>query len=444
MINNNLISKISKKKKIYIIGRGPTSRFFKPNKSKPTIGINKEKINNFKVDFNYKKKKLISQKERIKVGSVYFFLYELLFFLNKKINKKIDVYLFGFDFKKSSADDDFEKKSIKKNKIQQQIDVNSQIIGYQNIKNKFKNLKINRAGFDINSDFNPKNNFKYPKINKNKNIEIVAEITTNHRGSTKILNDLIKGCIKAGVKNIKFQKRDVENFYSKKKLDSQYKTPISNTFREYRQKLELSDSQLKLILKYQSKHKLKIIFSALDYASFLELRKKGFNNFKIPSTISLHKKFINKMSKENLNEIIISTGMTNEKYLKYIISKFKHFKKFYLLHAISAYPCFFSTANINVVKYYSKLSEKYKNIIPGYSSHDLGNIGCMLAIAAGAKMIEKHVKIGVNEWVHYDDVAIDVNHELPDFVSDVNKASLMMGNSKKKIYKDEFHKYKQY
>ena len=186
MINNNLISKISKKKKIYIIGRGPTSRFFKPNKSKPTIGINIEKINNFKLDFNYKKKKLISQKERIKVGSVYFFLYELLFFLNKKINKKIDVHLFGFDFKKSSADDDYEKKNIKKNKIQQQIDVNSQIIAYQNIKNKFKNLKINRAGFDISSDFNPRNSFKELSVNKNKNIEIVAEITTNHRGSTTI------------------------------------------------------------------------------------------------------------------------------------------------------------------------------------------------------------------------------------------------------------------
>ena len=57
MIDNNLIKKILKKKKIYIIGRGPTSRFFKPNKSKPTIGINLEKINNFKLDFNYKKKK---------------------------------------------------------------------------------------------------------------------------------------------------------------------------------------------------------------------------------------------------------------------------------------------------------------------------------------------------------------------------------------------------
>tara|TARA_Y100000741_G_scaffold342304_1_gene305200 strand:- start:1700 stop:3046 length:1347 start_codon:yes stop_codon:yes gene_type:complete len=443
MISRKILKKINSQKKIFIIGRGPSSRFFFPDNSKFSIGININKVNNSKLNFNYTKTKLIQENERIKVGSVYFFLYELLFYLDKKIKKKIDVYLYGFDFKKHSPDDDYEKKQVNKSKIQQEIDINSQIIAYQNIKNKFKKLKIFRGGFDIYSDFNPRFIINSNSLNsKSSKIEIVAEITTNHRGNTNILIGLIEGCIKAGVRIIKFQKRDVESFYTKNKLNSEYITPISKTFREYRNKLELTNYQLKIINKYQKKFKLKIIFSALDKKSFISLKKMGFKFFKIPSTISLHKNYINFMAKQKLSEIIISTGMTNERYLKYIISRFKKFKKLYLLHAVSAYPTYYKTINLNVLKYYIQLSKKYKNIKPGYSSHDIGNTGSMLAVAAGAKMIEKHVKIGVSQWMHYDDVAIDVNLELPQFVSDLNVVTNIMGTGQKRIYKEEFHKYK--
>ncbi len=439
MINNKIIKKINNKKEIFIIGRGPSSKFFFPDNSKFSIGINLDKVNSSRLNFNYKKTKLISQKKRIKVGSVYFFLHELLFYINKKVKKKLDVYLYGFDFKKNNIDDDYEKKIINKNKLQQQIDINSQIIAFENIKNSYKNLKIIRIGFDLYSDLNPhtlKNNMrkiKYP--------EIVAEVTTNHRGNTQVLKRIIEGCISSGVNIIKFQKRDVENFYSKKKLDSAYETPISKTFREYRSKLELNLSQLKLIKKYEKKFKLKIIFSILDFKSYLSLKKLGFKYFKIPSTISLHHNFIKQMSKENLKEIIISTGMTNENYVKKVIKIFSKVKKLYLLHAISSYPTYYQSINLKIVSEYSKFRNKFKKIIPGYSSHDMGSVGSMLAVAAGAEMIEKHVKIGDHEWMHYDDVAIDVYDELPDFVNNIKKATLIMGKKTKKIYPDEFHKY---
>ena len=210
-------------------------------------------------------------------------------------------------------------------------------------------------GFSQDDDLNPKtfNLLKNPlkeKENKSNNLKIVAEITTNHKGDTEILEKLILGTIKAGVKNIKFQKRDFLNFYDKKKLNSKYITPISNTFAEYRQKLELNTEQLNLIKFYQKKYNLNIIFSALDYSSYIQLRNLGFKSFKIPSTISNHKKFINIISKEKLNQIIISTGMTNENYVQFILKKFINFKKLYLLHAISAYPTFFTDININIIK----------------------------------------------------------------------------------------------
>ena len=90
----------------------------------------------------------------------------------------------------------------------------------------------------------------------------------------------------------------------------------------------------------------------------------------------------------------------------------------------------------------NELSSKNPKIIPGYSSHDLGSICSMLAVASGAKMIEKHVKFGNVEWAHFDEVAIDLcNGDLQDFVNNIKKAEIILGEKRKQIMSSEHHKY---
>ena len=118
MIKNLIFNKIKKNGNIHILGRGPSLKFFQSSKSKITLGINVQKVNNRNVDIFYNKKKLLPTKLRVKVGSVYFVLFEILYYLNKKLsNKKIKVFLYGFDFKKTNLDDDYQKKIIKKKKF---------------------------------------------------------------------------------------------------------------------------------------------------------------------------------------------------------------------------------------------------------------------------------------------------------------------------------------
>jgi N-acetylneuraminate synthase len=133
--------------------------------------------------------------------------------------------------------------------------------------------------------------------------------------------------------------------------------------------------------------------------------------------------------------------MTNAQYLKKCANLFKKNKKLYLLHCVSSYPTSSINANINNITSIKELSKKYKNIIPGYSSHDLTQIGSSLAIGAGAKMIEKHVKLKTNDWAHFDQTALDVNLEFPQFVEYLRSAEKMLGNDKKIILDVEHHKY---
>ena len=115
----------------------------------------------------------------------------------------------------------------------------------------------------------------------------------------------------------------------------------------------------------------------------------------------------------------------------------------FLLQCSSAYPTPLEACNIAVIKHYENVSKKFPNIIPGYSSHDDGWFGSCLAVAAGAKMIEKHIKLGTTDWAHFDAVALDIRtNEFANYVGKIREAELILGNQSKQINKYENHKYK--
>jgi sialic acid synthase SpsE len=453
--------------KIIILGRGFSTSFFLKNaesvKNKNLIiGFNTNEIvnqidfyftNKKKIPNNLPKRNLIELKRIIdlnegelkifKTGSTNYSIDPLLFFLNKtveKLKKSLEIVFFGFDFRTSLPDGDYRFK-IRKNLIQNHIDISGQRDLFFKRKNFFSNINIIHAGFDLHSDIDPRNSIFIKKKEKQFKVKIVAEITTNHHGETQKIIDLIYGAKKAGADFVKFQMRDVENFYSKKILDRDYKSPYGKTFRDYRNKLELSDEQIELIIKLCKKLKIEPFFSVLDISSFKKLKKYNLRLLKIPSTISEDKIFLNFVKDNYKGEIVVSTGMTNEDYLLECAKLFKNNKKLYLLHCVSSYPTSPFDGNLGIISIIKNLSLRYKNIIPGYSSHDLTKTASAMAVALGAQMIEKHIKVSSNAWAHFDETALDVNYEFPSWVQYVRSSEKILGNNIKKILKSEHHKY---
>ena len=179
----------------------------------------------------------------------------------------------------------------------------------------------------------------------------------------------------------------------------------------------------------------------MDINSFKKLKKYNFDLLKIPSTISEHKHFIKFIKNNYKGELVISTGMTNHDYLIKCAELFKKNKKLYLMHCVSSYPTLPIDANLDIITTIKKLSLKYKNIIPGYSSHDLTKTASAMSIALGARMIEKHIKVSSNKWAHFDETALDVKYEFPYWVQFVRASEKILGNGKKRILKSEHHKY---
>lgn len=273
-------------------------------------------------------------------------------------------------------------------------------------------------------------------------VKITAEVTTNHFGDRDRLERLIREAHAAGADYVKFQKRDVNSFYTADQLKAPYVSPFGPTFGDYRHALELDRDDFAFIESLCQQLGIEWFASVLDQPSFEFMLDLGPALLKLPSTISEHKDYMSSVAANYKGPLVLSTGMTDQDYEKWVLDKFGDQEKLYLLHCNSAYPTPDQHCNIGVVRHYSELAKKHPNIVPGYSSHDHGWMASALAVAAGAGMVEKHVKLGNTDWAHFDAVALDLTtSQFKDYVENVRKAQILVGSSVKKITASEHHKY---
>jgi len=271
---------------------------------------------------------------------------------------------------------------------------------------------------------------------------VTAELTTNHFGDRNRLERMVRSARAAGADLIKVQKRDVESFYSPEQLESNYISPFGSTFRDYRHALELSAEDFQFLDKLCTDLDLRWFASILDEPSFRFMQQFDLDLVKLPSTISEHTEYLEYVAGNYSGGIVLSTGMTDGEYEKWVLEAFTQSSKLYLMQCNSAYPTPLHDCDIGVVRHYHTLSQLHSHVVPAYSSHDFGWMASALAVAAGAKMVEKHVKLGNTDWAHFDAVAVDLTtSEFADYVAKIREAEVIVGKEEKAVNSSEHHKY---
>lgn len=377
------------------------------------------------------------------------------------LNKRFNVYLLGFDF--STAKGEISKSLgidyAKEVDIDRNLVVHSQEYDYLQFVKFFQDnpqLQLLHVGSkdysslttdEFKKRFQPKIPIREMAGQELKRLPenavlIVAELTNNHLGDVKRLIEMVERAKEAGADLIKIQKREVNSFYSPEKLNSYYWSPFGKTLGDYRRGVELNEDELGILDESCRSIGIDWFCSVLDYPSFETVIRFNPKLIKIPSTISNHHEFHQQIANTYHGPIVVSTGFTDQSYEDYVLRTFARNKQIYLLHCVSAYPTPLSDCNIAVVRHYAELSKKFPVIIPGYSSHDLGSFGSTLAVANGARMVEKHVKLGDVSWVHFDKVALDLKTDsFKNYVKDIRNTELALGSSVKRILPSEHHKY---
>ncbi|WP_254411877.1 N-acetylneuraminate synthase family protein [Dyadobacter diqingensis] len=392
---------------------------------------------------------------------------KFLILYQEVVGKDLEAYFVGFDFRaeKVTPDDyqmhDLEYKNVF---LQTQESVFTTLLKtfgsvYPHIKlihigeKSYSTLSIsglNRMLKDLSANHPAStitNNGMYKRLlqecKDTGKVIVVAEFTNNHLGDPARLIKMIELAKESGADIIKLQKRDIDTFYTAKELAKPYQSPFGKTLGDYRRGVELTNDMFLLVDEHCCKNEIPWFTSVLDWKSYEFMMDFDPALLKLPSTISNHKNYLLKVGNHFKGDLVISTGFTNQEYEEFVLENFMIDRNLFLLQCTSSYPTPPEACQIAVVRHYDEIREYlYPNLFSGYSSHDVGSLGCMLAVAAGARMLEKHVKLGNLDWIHFDGVAIDLHgNQFKNFVHDVRKAELMCGTKQKDIHIAEHHKY---
>lgn len=217
---------------------------------------------------------------------------------------------------------------------------------------------------------------------------IIAEIGNNHNGSIELAKKMIKVAKEIGVDAVKFQKKDIDTAFSKDLLERPYEGEHSfgKNYREHKEALELSESQLKELYDYSRELGIICFSTPFDPISVECLERLDNPFYKIASFHVTNLELIETVCKTG-KPILMSTGMsTLEEIDRAMELVRRHTDKVGLFHCVSSYPTEDKDVNLRNI---SLLQQRYQCPV-GYSGHERGVVICIAAIALGACMIERH------------------------------------------------------
>ena len=218
---------------------------------------------------------------------------------------------------------------------------------------------------------------------------IIAEVGINHNGNFNLAKKMIEVAATTGVDAVKFQKRTIDEMYTKKFLDQPYEKYYSfgSTYGEHKKFLEFSNEQYHELRSCAIKFNLDFIVSGFDFSGFDFIEKQlNVQIHKIASPFITHYPLLKQVASYG-KPIIVSTGMHDYEEIKAAINYIRQFNNnIILLQATTLYPCPEELANLSVLRTF----RKDLDILVGYSSHDKGVILSAASVAFGACIIEKH------------------------------------------------------
>lgn len=257
---------------------------------------------------------------------------------------------------------------------------------------------------------------------------VIAEIGINHNGDMAIAKQLIDVAKKAGCDAVKFQKRTLDKVYTKEQLDAPRESPWGTTFRQQKEGLEFGKKQYDEIDAYCKKVGIQWSASAWDVDSQKFLRQYGLSFNKVASPMLTNTPLIEAVAEEK-RHAYISTGMSDFAEIDTAVAVFKkHECPYTIMHCVSVYPAKDDELNILTVR---TLQERYQCPV-GYSGHEVGVFGSLVAVMLGASAVERHITI--NRSMYGSDQSASLEPRGLDYlVRDIRAIKPSLGDGVKRV-----------
>ncbi len=219
---------------------------------------------------------------------------------------------------------------------------------------------------------------------------IIAEIGECFNGEMTQAHALIKVAAEAGCDYAKFQTLDKEGIAS------------DDPERDWFLKIALSKKMISQLISWCGESGIKFLCTPENKKSAVILKQLGCDEVKVASTCLWDDELIDYVS-ENFSTVFVSTGMSSLEEVGQVMKKLYRQKQIYLMHCISEYPTgplleqkglkALSPEDVHMAMM-DILSERFPDAVIGYSDHTSGIIAPVVAVARGARVIEKHITLG--------------------------------------------------
>ncbi|MEO9531427.1 MAG: pseudaminic acid synthase [Crocinitomicaceae bacterium] len=267
----------------------------------------------------------------------------------------------------------------------------------------------------------------FKKINEDNSVYIIAELSANHNGSLDVALETIRAAKRAGADAIKLQTYTAETMTLNVKnnhfmiqqgtaWDGQY---LYDLYQDAHTPWDWHDK----LFKTAQEEGLDCFSSPFDLTAVDFLEKFDPPAYKIASFEITDIPLIRYVASKG-RPVIISTGIADEEDVELAIETCKNEgnNQIAILKCTSAYPALPEDANLITIP---AIAEKF-DVISGLSDHTLGIEAPVIAVAMGAKIIEKHFIL--NKEIGGPDAHFSLDEkEFTELVCAVRKAEKMLG-----------------
>lgn len=252
---------------------------------------------------------------------------------------------------------------------------------------------------------------------------VVAEVGNNHEGDFRRACELVRGAAAAGADAVKFQTFRAERYVGR-----------ADPARYERLKsFELSPEQFGELSTLSRSLGMLFLSTPFDLESVTVLDPL-VDGFKVSSGDNNLFPLLELVAATD-KPLIVSTGLCGLDEVR-VTADFLRTRRrsgvrdLALLHCVTSYPAPADQANLLSVR---TLAEAFPDLTVGYSDHTLGIEACVLAVALGARVVEKHFTLDKDQSDFRDHKLSADPAELTELVRRVAAVPALLGRPGKSL-----------
>ena len=269
---------------------------------------------------------------------------------------------------------------------------------------------------------------KQYEIGYSKPIFIIAEVGVNHNGDLELAKKLIREAARCGADCVKFQTFKAERLVLSDAPKAHYQletTSVDESQLDMLKKLEMSLDAYVEIIKCCEEERVLFISTPYNIEDVDFLDRLRVPAFMLASMHAAEPWFARYVAKKN-KPIFLSTGMARLSELDATVRAIQETgnNELILLQCTTNYPSKIEDSNLLAMK---TMRDTF-NMIAGYSDHTDDDVACIVSVALGAKVIEKHFTL--DKSLPGPDQTTSANpEEFARLVTSIRNAELCLGSA---------------